>query len=383
MPSTNLHTLERLQPQTLDPVVRQAARRPDLQVTDFTVALLSDQGVTSQDSLFLVRGHAQAGQSRQAWALVVKTFTTPDEDADPGHLLFLAREVEAYRSGLLTSPSAGLRAPRAYAVTEQEGQTWLWLEHVTESVGRRWTLDEYTRAARQLGEWHGSVLTRRPLPDTAWLLRDLVRQWSSMFGPGGGEAPHRVPSAFTPALTERIQRTWEQRAFFLGVLGRLPQVFSHFDFHRRNLLMQAEAVVALDWAWCGLGPEGGDLVSLVGSTCMFGEWDVGQIGPLEAAVFAAYVAGLRQAGWSGDERLVRLGYAAWMPLHFGVTAPTLVAFWTQEQRQARARQLFGAAPDELAARWTALCEWSLARADEARALWDWTGDTLPGSTAHP
>ncbi|WP_155864574.1 phosphotransferase [Deinococcus ficus] len=368
MPSTNLHTLRQFEPHQLQEVVREATGQGTLQVTDFTVAVLSEQGVTSQDSLFLVQGHARTGKTREPWALVVKSFSRPEAHADPSDLLFLHREVEAYRSGLLTPLAAHLRAPRVYAVTEQGDQVWLWLEHVQETAGRVWTLGGYTHAAQQLGVWNGGYLTGRPLPEAPWLLRDLARQWSTMFGLASGK-PSAQGSVFRPDLSARIERAWEGREVFLDMLRRLPQVFSHFDFHRRNLLRQGDDVIALDWAWCGLGPVGGDLVALIGSTCMFGEWDVRQIGALDSAVFGAYVAGLRQAGWPGDARLARLGYAAWMPLHFGVVAPRLVEFWTSEERQARAVTLFGTSPAELTARWSALCEWSLDRGDEAMALW--------------
>ena len=45
---------------------------------------------------------------------------------------------------------------------------------------------------------------------------------------------------------------------------------------------------------------------------------------LDAACFAGYVAGLREAGWVGDERLVRLGFTADAALRFTVGALRLV-----------------------------------------------------------
>ena len=39
---------------------------------------------------------------------------------------------------------------------------------------------------------------------------------------------------------------------------------------------------------------------------------------LDAACFAGYVTGLREAGWAGDERVVRLGFTAAAALRYSV-----------------------------------------------------------------
>ena len=369
MPSTNLSALQTLDPEFLSGVVCKSTQHADLKVTDFTVEVLSDKGVTSRDGLFLLQGHASSGATTQSWALVLKILSKPATEQDPGDLWYWKREYEAYHSGLLTTLAGGLRTPHVYALTARGEQVWMWMEHIQETTGGVWTLDEYAHAARQLGQLNGASLTGPPLPDTPWLLRDLARQWSAMLGPGPAWEHPVVQAAFPAELRARVLRCWEERDLFLSALQALPQVFSHFDFHRRNLLMCDEEVVALDWAWCGIGPVGGDLMSLVGSTCMLGEWKVSRIEQLEEAVFEAYVQGLRDVGWGDDARLARLGYTAWMPLQFGVVTPTLAGFWASEERQTQAAQLFGGTPGELATRWAALCEFSLERAEEARTLW--------------
>ncbi len=102
----------------------------------------------------------------------------------------------------------------------------------------------------------------------------------------------------------------------------------HFDAFRRNLLSRQgpdkEELVAVDWAYAGRGAVGEELVPLVvGSLCFF---EVVGIAPrdLDAACFAGYVAGLQEAGWVGDERLVRLGFTAAASLRYTVGAVQLV-----------------------------------------------------------
>jgi hypothetical protein len=112
------------------------------------------------------------------------------------------------------------------------------------------------------------------------------------------------------------------RERFLTALDRLPQTFCHLDAFRRNLLHRAEPegeeVVAIDWSYAGHGAVGQDLGQLVVASLQFFE-TVG-IAPrdLDAACFAGYVAGLREAVWVGDERLARLGFTADAGLHSSV-----------------------------------------------------------------
>ena len=68
--------------------------------------------------------------------------------------------------------------------------------------------------------------------------------------------------------------------------------------------------MAVDWAYAGHGAVGEELEQLVVASLYF--FEHAGIAPhdLDAACFAGYVAGLREAGWAGDERLVRLGFTA-------------------------------------------------------------------------
>jgi len=46
-----------------------------------------------------------------------------------------------------------------------------------------------------------------------------------------------------------------------------------------------------------------------------------RIAELDALIFAGYIAGLREAGWQGDEQLVRFGFTALAALKAGVAGP--------------------------------------------------------------
>ena len=125
-------------------------------------------------------------------------------------------------------------------------------------------------------------------------------------------SPRWRGSSISPPVVSEITRLWTERERFLAALDRLPRTFCHHDAFRRNLLLRAgpegEELVAIDWAYAGHGAVGEELGQLVVASLYFFE-AVG-ITPrdLDAACFAGYLAGLREAGWAGDERLVRLGF---------------------------------------------------------------------------
>jgi hypothetical protein len=166
---------------------------------------------------------------------------------------------------------------------------------------------------------------------------------------------------------------WDERERFLTALDRLPRTFCHNDAFRRNQLHRpgpaGEQLVAVDWAFSGHGAVGEELVSLVvGSLVMY---EAVGIRPrdLEAACFATHVAGLRDAGWVGDEREVRLGFTAAAALRFTVGAVQLVLpLLTDPTLQPEIEDLFGRPFAEVVAGWAELWPYQLGLAAEARAL---------------
>ena len=93
---------------------------------------------------------------------------------------------------------------------------------------------------------------------------------------------------------------------------------------------------------------------------------------LDEALFAGYLAGLRDAGWRGDPRPVRFAYAAHAALRNAFNAVgTRVP---DEARRAAANQTYGHTWEELAERRAAVRPFLLERADEARGLLGILGD---------
>ena len=332
--------------------------------------------------LYRVAGSARVRGATHPWALVVKVCAAAD-GADPRAWDYPAREGLAYGSGLLAALPGGLATPRCFAVEAQaDGTTRLWLEAVTDAHPGPWPLQRYAWVARRLGRFNGAYLAGVPLPDQPWLSQGFLRSWvdvepagpavaelERLDGPGG---PPLLRQLYPPPVVTGLRRLWDERERFLAALDRLPRTFCHHDAFRRNLLVQQgpeEELVALDWTQAGHGAVGEELAQLVVASLLY--FETMGIAPrdLDAACFAAYVAGLREAGWLGDERLVRLGFTADAALHNTVGLLQLVLpVVTDPALHSCVEDLLGRPFAEVVEGWAALWPFQLGLAAEARAL---------------
>jgi hypothetical protein len=277
----------------------------------------------------------------------------------------------------------GLDTPRCFGVREDEDGGWIWLEHIVESTGRRWSHSHFHQAARQVGRFAGAYLTGRPLPVERWLSAPFFRSvfadgnwWATYMDPA---APYNawqkpvVQQAFGEPLRSRVLKLWDDKRIFFDAFDQLPQVLCHNDLHRRNLMWRIgaqgeEELVALDWAFCGPGAVGMDMGELIATSTYFFESDPAQVGELEATVLDGYLAGLRTAGWMGDARLVRLGYLSSAALWMGATLPGWAAYMLGGDFTCDVLAMYGRPAAEVLAGWVTLTEFLLERADEARWL---------------
>jgi hypothetical protein len=378
-------TLQTLDPAALADLVRQDQRSPAFEILDWTVQPLDHAKIIdTTGGLYRFSGYGRDGVATRPWALVLKIINRPKEECqDLREWCYWKRELLAFQSGLLADLPGGLVAPRCYGMTERDDGGWLWLEHIVESTGRRWSLEHYHQAAHQSGRFGGAFLSGTPLPVHPWLSAPFYR---SVFADGGFWAAHMNPEslesawqsplvrrAFDEPRRSRVLRLWAEKHEFFAAIDWLPQVLCHNDLHRRNLMLREGAdgqgeLVALDWAFCGPGAIGADIGGLVATSMYFFEIDPADAEALEATVFDAYLSGLREAGWSGDSRLARLGYASSVALWMGATLPGWAALLLGEGSRSATTAMFGRPAEGVLAGWVTLAEFSLERADEARSL---------------
>jgi hypothetical protein len=130
-----------------------------------------------------------------------------------------------------------------------------------------------------------------------------------------------------------------------------------------------EETVAIDWEFAGhyaVGEEVGQTLSVASA---FYDVEPADLPALDEALFAGYLAGLRDAGWRGGrgaERPVRFAYAAHAALRnlfnaVGASVP-------DEAGRAAAKLTYGHTWEELAERRAEVRPFLLDRADEARRL---------------
>lgn len=277
--------------------------------------------------VYRLAGRARTRGTTRTWSLILKVShspagrTWPDGRVapagwgmDPAHSQYWRREALAYRSGLLDDLPGGLVAPRSFGVDERaDGTIRLWLEEVHETEQRPWPLARYGVVARHLGQLNGAYLAGRALPSEPWLNRGFLRAWT--VDPARVALTERiiraetwaqplVRAAFPDPVAARLRRLHTEREGFLAALERLPQTLCHLDAFSGNLLARRvgtgeEQTVALDWAFVGLAAVGEEVGHLVAWTLMLGDVVVSKAENLRGIVIAGYIAGLREAGWTG------------------------------------------------------------------------------------
>ena len=154
-------------------------------------------------------------------------------------------------------------------------------------------------------------------------------------------------------------------------MERLPRAVCHLDVWPNNIIRRAAGeIVLVDWAFTGDGALGEDIGNLV-PDCVFDLLFAHDLlDELDERLTRAYLRGLRDAGWTGDERLVRLGICASAAKYDWLTIRSL------EQAGADAQHDYGLAGTvDAGARYAAraaglgLCaRWAREAEDLARAL---------------
>jgi hypothetical protein len=185
-----------------------------------------------------------------------------------------------------------------------------------------------------------------------------------------------VARAFPPAERRERERLFAERHRWFDAIEALPQTFSHLDAFPRNAFLRpdpcGEAALSLvDWSFTGIAAVGEEIVSLVSSSVIFGEASGLPLDTLDETVFAAYVDGLRDAGWRGDERLVRMAYTGSLAMRYLVgplrnALPVLAS----PHAETAIHQMFGISIEEFNERMAPHNAWAHQRADEFRNLFN-------------
>jgi len=380
VPSVNRHTVAALMGQVLD--------RQNVELLRWQIQAFSEWTGAATGGVYRLAGTGRVHDQEVEWSVVLKVLAHAPSghvptSSEQEHVLYWKREALVYQSDLLAGLPGGLRGPRCYGVMEQsEASLWLWLEDVKDLYGPRWPLEHYARVAFTLGQLNGAYLAGRPLPSYPWLVRTgsprlllehFASMWTIAYDPSTWQHPW-LRAAFPHPIASRLLRLWEDRSVLLAVLERLPQTFCHLDAWRGNFMTAAEGeghhqLIAIDWAYPGLGTVGTDIGDLFAPS--FSLFAVEPCDPqtLDRTIFQSYLQGLSAAGWLGDCRIVRCAFTIFTALKYGcfiswltrILDESLYASWERRTGHPLAECLRNQA---------SLIFYLLDLADEARLLVD-------------
>jgi hypothetical protein len=372
---------------SLEPVVRRALGSPGAEILEWRVEPVGGIGVDiGASALHRVAGIAKVQGASTPWSLVRKLLHPPAAitglstgRAVPNHQFYWKREAHAYGSELLQDLPAGLVAPRCHGIDEFDNGIVLWLEDVAEPDGCRWSLERYAEAARHLGRFNGNYLVDRPLPVEPWLCSDMVHWRQAVVAPFWEQLIERrdepqMRRGWPGEVAGRAHQVWLERERFFTALGQVPQVLSHGDADRRNLLDRVVAngtpeTVALDWEFLGPQAVGTDAATLVAQSVLWArDREPDDLLVLSRLCYEGYLTGLREMGWRGDDRLVRLGYTATLSLRFVAMAGAIVVTLASADERPQWEAAFGMTLETILDRHAAMQPFLLDMAEEVRQL---------------
>ncbi|MCY4062450.1 MAG: phosphotransferase [Chloroflexi bacterium] len=301
----------------LTELARIASGINDLEVVSWDLAPLLGGFGSAVGGTALYRVTARAATSEPV-SLVLKVLYERGGEATSSPY-YWKREYEVYRSGLLEQlPDSTFSSPGIYDLKDFGDQCWIWMEDIEDSKDD-WTVGDFRDIALRLGRFNGAWLTGAAAPCFDW----LSHNWHAAIVPALEDTFVNLDALLESPLAraalpleakDEILAIWHDRHLFQDALAQLPQALCHTDAFRRNILHRNEDVVLLDWALASIGAVGEELVCLVAVSLYYRGFSADYADLLDRTVFAGYVEGLRQAGWTDDPELARIGYACAMAL---------------------------------------------------------------------
>jgi len=327
--------LSGVDPGRLTRVVRRAVGDPEAAVGAWSYERLSWAAINpSTVALYRVFGTAQtgSGQDEVPWVVVLKIvgdvdFTDHPLDQDymhnPQDWNYWRREALVFESGLLDEWSGPIRPVRTLGVEHvDDSHAWIWLEAVEGARPRTpWTRLEFVEAAYHLGglaaRWAPEHLSRADHP---WLAERWSRGWLRSIRAIGldhalehdGCWAHPLLAGIVPEGSQsRLRSLMADADRLLDVLESLPVTLAHHDPQQSNMFRTAvDETTVIDWGFCGLAAVGVDLGLFVAGNLNNWAVDPSQAKEHDDAATTAYLRGLADFGWKGDEASVLFARAA-------------------------------------------------------------------------
>jgi hypothetical protein len=136
---------------------------------------------------------------------------------------------------------------------------------------------------------------------------------------------------------------------------------------RLNVITSSHLYLSI-WTNQRISAIGEEIANLLAASLIWFEYDAAEAGLLDEAVFAGYLDGLREAGWQGDARLVRLGYTAACALRWGVVGLWWLRSLSDTVKQADLERQWRRPVPQLVSQWAKTTSYVLGLAREANQL---------------
>lgn len=370
----------------LTPLVQQVLNRANCDIYDWQMSQVhggaGDRGA-GLSGIFRFSGQCRDRDENVAWSLILKVIGEKAQGGDPNGGI---REALAYQSGQLNGFPGNFRPAQCFNVSKRnDGSYWLWLEDLKDVTDGISSLADFEIMASHLGQFNGHFAMKERLPDWPWLSRDWLRDYITP------NEPHierlrkylaypleypLVQRQYPSDVAEGLFQLWEDREIFLNALDRLPKTLCHRDATFHNLFIDIRSkrfkeIVAIDWAFVGLGNVGEEISPLVQFHSML-QPEKAEV--LDASVYNSYLKGLRLSGWTGNTDTVRFSYAASSALRYGLG---LIGVWLdrlvdsdEKNKASLVKEVFGRSIEENAKIFPYFYRFQLKLINEARRLFD-------------
>lgn len=303
----------------LRPIVSQIVADEATPIGPVTATKIGRSAGHATAGIFHVMGVARTRSGERTWSAVVKALGAPDHlspvsEEDP------YRELEVYRSGIFADVCGGVRAARCYAIQPRDTLQLLWLEDLSGAPQPPWDSGQFPETACHLGQFNG-YWPEQVLPQWDWLSRrgfrsaftgnKLFQETFERF-PAQQENPWMRRFAPPPAA-QALMQLWQQCDGLLMQTEGTSKGICHRDCHPKNLFPMHDAsgdsyTIGIDWTKVGIANLGIDIGHLLASPMTWLEVTPDEARALRDPIFDAYLLGLTDAGWSGNEDGVRLTY---------------------------------------------------------------------------
>ena len=269
--------------------------------------------------IYRIAGSASTSAGVQPWSVVVKVLGPPripnrEFDAAAAH-----RELAVYRSGVFASQQSRVRSPRCFAIEAWNDLHFIWLEDLSAAPQPPWSPEYFIQTAHHIGQFNGNW-SEATLPDWTWLSPDDLRtkyqspKHAKLFARLSAlQKDPVVGRALPPDVAQNLLQLWQDSDELLRKVEETSKSLCHRDYHSKNLFPIPDTgagsfTIALDWANVGVEYLGADIGLLLASAIKWLELSLDEAEALVEPIFDAYLVGLAEAGWSGNEEQVRLTY---------------------------------------------------------------------------